>query len=413
MKKCLLSLVIAFMIAGNAAAQTEAAILSLLIQPSAQANAMGRASVALAATSPAMSAFNPAHFGVLQNQPLFSVEIYPAKTQWLPAFGNGITFDAKSFAVSLPLGGQENPQKFRVGFSYNRTHLDLGEQTFTGEDSPEPLGTVSSFERANVFSVAIGVESFVNLAAGYSFKSIESTLGAISQSSEVRTINVKPSAHDFGVVATLPVLQRFASDFSFSHGVLKPFLHTTAGYSQSNIGGTVQYLSSVQADPLPRVARLGVGVRAGLLKNDWQVFAFDWSREAEDVLVRRKDSGEIESAPFVGDIDIVDELFLGKEDRDSIQKTGWAYHIFEVVSIQRGRYYDLQGRVEHGTEGIGVSLRGFFKLLGNLSPGLELSEPFDFLLRKLDIHYQTTSWQFDRGHPLSGTTFKSIRVSLF
>ncbi|MFQ5630908.1 MAG: hypothetical protein ACE5I1_19225 [bacterium] len=395
-------------------AQSESAALFLLIQPSTQATAMGGVSVASVSDDPVAMAFNPAHLGMLPGKPLFSVEVYPGTTDWLPSLASNISYDAKSFAFGFPFKSDGEPARYSVGFGYTRINLDLDEQVITGEDSPEPLGTFSSFERANVFTVAVGLDYFFKAAVGYSFKSIESNLGGIGAGSEFGAAKAKPTAHDLGVMISLPVFARFAPGFSFASGVLKPFLATTVGYSQSNIGGTVSYIDASQADPLTRVARIGIGINAGLVKDDWQVLAFNWSREAEDVLVRRDEFGnDIRYEKFLGDINFFDEIILGNEDGNSIQKTGWAYHFFDILSVRRGRYHDFQGKVEYETKGTGVSLRGIFKLFSNLSPGLRDSDQFDFLLRHIDVRFQTSEWQLGVGHPLFGTKFNSIRVSLF
>lgn len=397
-----------------AIAQSDSAVLFLLIQPSTQANGMGGVSVATISSDPVAMAFNPAQLGLLQGKPLFSVEIYPTSANRLPALASNISYDTKSFAFGYPVNSGEKPARFRFGFGYTRINLNLGEQVIVGEDSPEPLGTISSFERANIFTFAAGFDYIVKLGFGYSFKSIESNLAPVGAGSNNEIAEARPTAHDFGVMVSLPVFDYFAPGYSFARGVLKPLLSATIGYSQSNIGGTVSYISNSQADPLPRVARIGVGINAGLAKDDWRLFAFDWSREAEDVLVRRNEIGsEIRYEKFLGDIDFFDEVIFGNEDSNSIQKTGWAYNFFEILTVRRGRHHDLAGRVIYNTKGTGVSLRGIVKTIDKLSPSMNENNLFDFLLRHVDVSFESSEWQTGLGHPLSGTKFNSIRVSLF
>ncbi len=69
----------------------------------------------------------------------------------------------------------------------------------------------------------------------------------------------------------------------------KPTFNFSFGYSKSNIGDEITYVDPAQADPLPRMDRLGYGITAGfdLISDNFRINAFNLSFtvEADDILI--------------------------------------------------------------------------------------------------------------------------------
>jgi hypothetical protein len=295
----------------------------------------------------------------------------------------------------------------------------LGEQIITGENDPTPLGRFHSTERANVWTFGVGVDYLVKAGIGLSFKDIESNLAPRDAAAGPRGGQANATAHDFGMVACLPineVVSQLAGKSLEIQPGLRPFLGTGLGYSKSNIGDKITYIDASQADPLPRIARAGFNVNAGLAlstkKQSWRLFAFERLNEAEQLLVRR-DRGRITYAKLLGDIDVWDHVILGKGGTTIITKKGWELRLFELFSYREGRHKDALGKVYYHTEGIGLSLTGVLKAIRYLNPRAVDHAVLGFLANHIDVQYNTGSLDAGEGHPLDATKFKGISVSFF
>jgi len=397
-----------------------AGALFLLIQPSLRANGMAGASVASVETDAIGIAFNPARLGVAALNNYFAAEFYPSQIQWLPQLAPDIRYDARTvlFGCNFKRLGKSIP--ISLGIGYTRILIDLGAQIITGEIDPTPIGTFHSTERAGVWTFGVGVDYVVKAGFGWSFKHIESNLAPRFSDNQKVDGKAKASAHDLGFVAHLlidEIIARWAkTSFEIRPG-LRPSLGLGLGYSQSNIGKEIVYIDASQADPLPRIARAGLSLNAGLAlsreKQTWRIFSFERLNEAEQLLVRSDRGRNVRYAKFLGDIDIWDNVFLGKGGSSIITHRGWELRFFEIFSLRRGHHEDALGRVYYDAEGIGLSLIGTLKASRYLSPQLGDSALLYFLVNHLDIQYNSSSLDAGAGHPLDKTKFKGISVRFF
>ncbi|NIR50102.1 hypothetical protein GWO43_16485 [candidate division KSB1 bacterium] len=400
-------------------AQSEAAVLFMLIQPSTRANGMAGASVASAEHDALSVAFNPAHIGLAAMDRSLHAEFYPSKTNWLPGFGiEGLTFEAGSILLGYNFRRLNESIPVSVGFGYSKVRINLGEQVITDETGPEPIATFSSSEEADIWSVGVGLDYFVKLGFGFNFKSIESNLSSVGAGAEIGTGRATANVHDFGVLLHWPILQTISelSENSFEILIpgLHPFLMPGFGYSKSNIGDSILFENANQADPLPRVARMALSVNTGLMYStatiDLGVLSFEWSSEAEDGLVTRDPDGSFEYEGGLGDIDVFDNVLGGNADQNVQNTSGWELEFLDVFAIRRGSLDDVGGSRLFDADGYGISLSGALKLARILSPKLYSSRILTFVQNHFDIQYDHSS--FD-GSALDGTEFDSIRVSFF
>ena len=88
--------------------------------------------------------------------------------------------------------------------------------------------------------------------------------------------------------------------------------------SESNIGHRITYIDAAQADPLPRTARIGTSLKAGLSlitdKQTRRLASFENLYEAELLLVRARKGG-VAYDGRLGDIDFWDNVILRKGAR--------------------------------------------------------------------------------------------------
>ena len=402
-----------------ASAQSEAALLFFLIQPSLRANGMAGTSVASAEHDPLSVAFNPAHVGLATLSRPFQLEFYPSKTNWLPQFNiGGLNFDAKSFLIGYKFK-IDNRIPVSIGAGYTRFFLNLGTLNITSEASPEIItGVFQSSEHADIFSFGVGVDFGLKIGLGFNYKKIDSNLAPAIGLEGVGRANV--NAFDIGLIAHLPLLETFSKLTHRNTKIserLRPFFLPGFGYSKSNVGGNVIYINAAQADPLPRVARIAISIETGLLYSDedvdWRVFAFEWSSEAEDLLVRRSPDGIFTYKGWFGDIGFFDNVIKGNLKKNVVIKRGWELNLFEFISLRGGRYEDRAGSVLYDADGFGIRSSGLLKIAFILNPRLKSNSVLSFMGNHVDVQYNTSKFNAARGHPLDGTKFKGVRVSFF
>lgn len=393
-----------------------AGVLFLRIQPGPRASGMANASVASTASEALGVVFNPAQLGSLARERRLAFEFYPRKTNWLPQLAADLGYDAKTVLAGYNFKQRYPKIPVSVGVAYSRVFIDLGEQIITGENDPTPLGVFHSTERANVWSIGAGLDYLVKVNLGVSFKDIESNLAPRAQQGPGQA---SATARDFGVLAYVPFEEVFTKLTGKSLEVrpgVRPFLGTALGYSKSNIGGKIAYIDAAQADPLPRTARIGVSLKAGLThttaEQTWRLFSFEHLYEAEQLLVRLK-AGGVTYAGQLGDIDFWDNVILRKGNSRIVTKKGWELQLFEFFALRAGHYEDPLGKVIYDTDGIGFSLLGLLKAIRQFNPELTGSAAFNFVTRHIDIQYHRSRMNAGAGHPLDGTKFQGIGISVF
>ena len=413
MKRAYLSfwtiLLICFL-SSNVFAVSEAALLFLLISPSPRANGMGTTYMALPANDAYAVIFNPGYLGVFAMENYVSVGVYPHSVQWLPGFTDDLFYNSKAANIGFKL----NKYIF-AGIGYHKIYLDLGEQVITREQSPEPIGYFHSWEKARALSMGIGGHFGVKIGLGMSVKYAESQLGVMKSGAEYETTKADIFAYDFGGILQIPVFEMLNTSINlpFSNKLtLIPLLVPSLGYSIGNYGGEISYIDPAQADPIPRVARVGYSIDSGISlgrKNSrWKLVSFKWAREAEDLLVKREPPDyEIKYQTGLGDIDFCHDLIEWKPNPIIIKKEGWEINCLETFYFREGEYNDPEGKVIYQTTGYGVGIAGLFQLASILFP---TNESIKFFANHVDVQYHWSEMETAAGHPLEGTKFKGINL---
>lgn len=350
MKKLVLCLVLAAMIGfntTNAFAVSEAAVLFVLIAPGSRAAAMGEAFAGLADDATAVF-YNPAGLAFQQRR-----EVAIMHVDWLPGFGmSDLFYDFAAYRHSVEGLGN---------FGLNVTYLNLGEQTITGEDSPDPLGTFNSNEFA--ISATFGTKINENLGFGTGIRFIRSNLAPFGAGAE----KGEGKGNSFGVDLAVLYKMPWVEGLSF-------------GANMSNIGPKITYIDAAQADPIPTNLRLGFAYKLINTKYNRLTLVTD----ANKLLVTREKSGN--SDPFYKAIftSWYKDGF-SNEMKKVITSAGAEYWYSGLIALRGGYYYDEIGKVKFFSFGFGIQ----------------------YSLYRFDFSYVSAQ---EEGHPLDGTMRFSLNI---
>jgi hypothetical protein len=192
---------------------------------------------------------------------------------------------------------------------------------------------------------------------------------------------------------------------------LRPLVDIGFGYARSNVGGSVVYLAAAQSDPLPRQAAIGtyfeVGTISTVINPGWKPLSFMIVREAEDILVNRRDNGTWEYTTGLGDIRFIDNVLLGKASPTIGLRRGWQLQVGEALYI-RGGSVDSPG-LQYETSGYTLRLGGIFKMIMVISPEMRESGWFRALADLLDFQYTSATYS-NTSSPIRDTSFKGINI---
>lgn len=379
-------------------AQGEATMLFLLLPPSPSLNGMGAVGAALPGDDPFAFHFNPAQLGQTATGTFFSTHVYPGKVDWIPYFP---IFSYNSFALNLGYGFKNSAGKtwLKYGAGYMSGGLDYNWSSIFGAQ-------YKSKESYQAFGFAVGVNHGVEIDAGMTYKDIDYRLGYIPVGSGLEIPETDASAIDVGLLVNVPLAKAPPTSGEVTAAPPKyyPVLDLSLGYSLLNIGDEVSYIGGGQADPLPRTARFGYGIRTGVntvLKNSQtlQLLGVEWAVEAEDILIERKEQG-FEYQPIWGDINVWKNILLLEGSDKVITRVGMRFRLAELFSVSYG-HFDGHGYENRETFGIGFSVKGLLKLW-NASNG---DAKLQWLAKHLDIQYYNAN--YFSGHEFE-TNFQGI-----
>jgi hypothetical protein len=414
----------------TAFAQGESALPFLLISPAAVSNGMGEASVALYRDDPLAAITNPAHLGMFSRTNYFSAGYDYA--DWLPGFQQSdLTFKTFGFngGVNLRTLFGIAPE-LSLGVAYSRIRLNLGTFSVTSPDGPEVIASYEAYETADNYSVGLGLHYWISATAGFTYKEVHSNLGAFNVQGQDREGKVTVPTTDFGFLVLVPVFgivdSLQGSPLTFLQN-FSPMVNLSAGVAKNNMGDKmVVYIDPAQPDPLPRFARAGVGVEIGFSCVSeglmWFPLVYSWTRESNDILVRRfpppTDSNGVvigdpppaEYRDGLGDIKFVDDVILGKSNPLVEIKTGWQLRFFEVVTLRGGTFHEdpSHGNRNFTTSGFTVSLGGAIKMLRVMKVPLDSGDFLGSVLTRLDLRYSHSELETrEPDGPLDETEFSS------
>lgn len=413
MKNFLLFLILTCVLSVISTSQPgSSAVPFLTIPTSVEANGMGGISTVANASSPSAMLFNPAQLGMHTQSNFFSTEVNTERTQWLPAFNLSdlyITNSSFVFGTKVPLTDQT---MISAGIGYSRLYLNLGRFFVTSENGPDQGMTYDGYEASDNFSAGIGIDNGVKIAAGMTLKKITSALSPIGSVQGSGSGTVRLWAMDFGLIGTFPIVPFMERPDDVAENSAAPFLSVSGAYALNNFGGEVSYIGS-QSDPLPRTARLGFSVNAGMVYRAnsivFTLLDLTVAREAENFLFNRYNDGNWKyTGSFIGNINFTEDVLQGEAHGYVSVRRGFSIGLFETVTIREGSYQG-DGELVYRTAGYSVSTMGVSKFLASLVQEHSGFDPVEFFAAHLEIRYNHSSYS---EHPiLNGTEFDTIVFS--
>jgi hypothetical protein len=362
-------------------AQGEAAVPFLLLNPSPSLSAMGTTGAALPTEDPFGFLWNPAQLGYISQTNNLSFIFYPTKmelSRMYPdvqlkaiAFNAGYNFkDLIGFPLSF-------------GFGYSNPELDYG--VLGGNDS------------YNAYSFGLGVDYYVQLSIGYTIKDVTSILSDQPTGEEQGSGKAETTVKDFGILLNIPILKLIDDKTKVQLDeklFAKPIFNFSLGYSKSNIGDEIYYIDPAQADPLPRIDRLGYGISAGfdLVTDDFRINAFNisFTVEADDILIGW-DGNKKYYQSTLSDLKFWKNIMEIEGDDKIVSHAGTKLEFVESFAYYFGHFSGRNYSDPLKTNGFEIRAKGLLKLCA-----LWAKHPVtDFLRDHFDIRYYNTNYFTD------------------
>ena len=236
-------------------AQGEAAVPFLLLAPDSRHAAIGEAGAGLADNSSAIF-WNPAGIAFQSGS-----EVGITHANWLPQFGLDLSYDYVTY--------RQYVGSIDGSVTASLTYMNYGEFVYTGEGSPDPLGTFISFDIGATIGYATKLAD--DWGIGFNFRLIYSNLSSKQVGQEEGKGVATTVSFDIG--GMWRPMDFLDGDFSI-------------GANISNIGPKISYIDQAQADPLPTNARLGFAYR--VMQDEYNSFTV--LADVSKLLVNRKSS---------------------------------------------------------------------------------------------------------------------------
>ena len=303
-------------------AQSQAALIFLLISPGARAVSMGETFVATADDATA-SYWNPAGLAFLKDRHLSMMH-----TKWLPQLVDDMSYDFLAYTQEV--------ESFGGTIGGNIIFMNYGEQYITMENGPAIVGTFSSWDMA--VTVSYGSQLSENVGIGVNMKYIRSNLA---------NINSNTAAEGKGV----------ANAFAVDLGVLyhMPFLPgLTFGANLANMGPRVSYIDPDQADPLPTNLKIGFAYK--VLDSEFNQLRI--SVDTNKLLVVRE-KGKAPEEFYTAIFTSWTNKDFGEQLNEMTTTVGAEYIYNNMIALRAGYYYDQVGQMKFPTFGAGIRYGGF------------------------------------------------------
>ena len=306
-------------IAANAV--SEAAVIFLLIEPSARTGAMGQANVAQ--TDDAFAGYWNTGAMAFNRKKQFSSML----TNW---FGQ-IFSDMYYFHLA---GNTYIEDLGNVGF--NATYMTYGKQDQLDEFG-EPLGTFESYDLS--IAATYGYQVSQNTGLGLAFKFILSDLAPEGTGSS--EIGVKGRGMSYAFDLGFKQKNVFVEKLDF-------------GLNFQNIGPNITYINESQSDPLPMNFRMGLSYRALESKYSKLSFNVDMNKllANDDPVYQRIFTAWFDDYKD-GDFSSISNFNNSIEIKEVIWGIGGEYTYLNLLSLRSGYILDRAGDLKGFSFGAG------------------------------------------------------------
>ena len=325
MKKLIITLLaVIIMLSGGVQlfAQSQAALIFLLISPGARAVGMGETFVAMADDATA-SYWNPAGLAFLKGRNITFMH-----TKWLPQLVDDMSYEFLAYTQDIEsIGGT---------IGGNIIFMNYGEQYITKEGGPEIVGTFSSWDMA--VTMSYGAMLSEGLGIGVNMKYIRSNLADIASNTAAQGSGVANAfAVDLGILYEMP----FAKGLTF-------------GANLANLGPKVSYIDPDQADPLPTNLKLGFSYKVMDSEFNELRISVDTNKL---LVVREKDEAPAEFYEAI--FTAWGNKSFGEQMNELTTSIGAEYVYNRMIALRAGYYYDQVGQMKFPAFGAGIRYGGF------------------------------------------------------
>lgn len=325
--------------------------------------------------------YNPAILGFVSKESNFAYQVQSNPVDWL-----GISMiQYKNYGFMV---GYNFSKKYKIplsiGIGIQRMQFDFGYIDY------EKL-----FDYANIYSIGLGWDWLIDIYAGFSLKNSRSKVGYYIDSNYInhKVIDKNFKFSDFGLMVDIPFDELIFSDSKLNLGnnsSLVPNTYLSLGYSYLNVGDEIWYVDPIQADPGPRMAKMGYTLTVGLdlvvNKKKISFVNYSFSAEADDILSKKiyNQSGEssIEYDNMFGKIQPIKNLISLKADNSILVHKGHIFNFFDSIYLLFGSMHG-RGYYQIKTNGMGFSTKG----VGVLLNALIKEKTFNYLFNHFTISY--------------------------
>ena len=393
-KVIILTLISIMLIPIAANAISEAAVMFLLIEPSARTGGMGQAYVAQ--TDDAFAGYW--NTGAMA---------FNRKKQFGSMFSNWFSKLFNDMYYFHLAGNNYIEDLGNVGFA--ATYMTYGKQDQLDEDQ----NLISTFESYDLsIAVTYGYQVSQRTGVGLAFKFILSDLAPALDNNQTEIgvkgtgmsyafdLGVKHKSVDFGQILVSPyngvlyLYNGIASLGGFNKAELSDYSilvdKLDFGLNYQNIGPNITYINESQSDPLPMNLRMGFSYR--VLESKYNKFFIN-----ADMNKLLANSDPIYKRIFTswtddfkdGDFDSISAFNNSIEIREIIWGVGAEYTYLNLLSLRSGYLYDRAGEIKGFSFGAGVFYTFNKQYLVNIDyafqPGGELQDYNQTLSLKLEF----------------------------
>jgi len=407
------------------------AMEELNIPASPAAQGMGGSAAILPSIDATATIDNPAQLGLFSLAHTFGATMLAPKTAWFPSYqyqpyDPRWTLDVSAFNAGFNLADAVSiPVPLSIGLGYARSIFDLGYYL-----TPPP-GAVAFFPpgaygthpvaRTEIFSLGIGVDYWIRLGFGVNFKHIFEDDYAFDNPSGSVVSSSSAWAHDIGLLLVVPIAdivsRASGRDLDLVKG-LSPQLNLSTGYVLANVGREIREPGSTVDAPLPRKARLGLGLEASLKTtlgaSDWKLISASIVRQAEtDLWHRRADGTVLPYGDGAGAINFLQNVVGGKYTGNVWVRKGWQLELGECVTIRGGSVgigaSEVSYMLDYETRGYSLSLAGLLRAFEYISSTVAGDSWLVFIANHFDLQYSRGTYEIS-DNPIDGTSFQAFNL---
>lgn len=350
-------------------------IMTFLKLPvSAESYMLGNTGAAGLTDDPMAVVINPAQLGMQSLKSQYAagynfINSYHFVNTWHKSMAVNAGFRLGDFVKSsIPLS---------FGIGYSNLYNQYIEMWVTSVEQPQGYKEMSPNDKADLYSIGIGLDYGIQLSAGATYKHCSAKF------LDTETKNL----YDFGLLVNFPVQEllgnaiesAFSKETGFGYSA-----EVNLGYSRNNIGSEAISDRHITTWPgeyrifktaVPSTIQTGFSTVIGLIysKNNviWQPLNISYSIEEKDML-SYSSGNTVKHQGIMGDINFFQDIIIGKTNLSTTKHKGFRIDIGEMVSVfngsSEGGYYYPEIREE--ISGWAINSKGFFKVLAMFSPDI-------------------------------------------